>query len=348
MISKDILNLKHPFTTPETAEYLTGNARVAGLVCFPGKSMAPHYLSEAYIDRVGIRKNKESSYSDRQFMITNRDGRMESQRSIPEMARLHIAVNENYVTLEFDGDSFTFTINQESKISVKVHTTDGIAAHDQGDEVAKWLESKFGKQLRIVRQVDTEPRQRHDVIPGIEGIQKVLRLQDSSPLTGLSHSSLQLLNERLAEHEWNMEALSFRMNLLFAGDFNEHEAVGKFLRFGEGDHAVYVYVWRPKERCPMPAVDQEKGFYRGNEGSPKKRMSYVYQEILKESETHDALSISQAWRSTPKKNGDGEIPKAMLGIDMFPINQGVIRVGDSITIVDEVPGHILTRLSTGS
>lgn len=342
MLSKDTLS--HPFTAKETAEYITGNARVAGLVYFPGKSMAPHYLSEAYIDQVGIRPSEKDPTSDRQFMITNPDGRMESQRSIPEMARVHILVNDNTVTLELDGDTFSFVITQETEIGVRVHTTDGIAATDQGEQVAQWLESKFEKKLRLVRQIDSKPRERDDVIPQIEGIQKVLRLQDSSPLTGLSHASLQILNQRLAEYQWNMEALSFRMNLLFAGDFNEHEAVGKFIRFGEGTDAVYVYVWRPKERCPMPAVDQEKGFYRGNEGSPKDRMSYVYQSLLKETGMHDALAIPEAWRSTPKKSGDGTVPKAMLGIDMFPINTGIIRLGDSITIVDEVPGHVLASL----
>lgn len=346
MLSKDIL--RHPFITQETAEYVSGKARVAGIVCFPGKSMAPHYLSESYIDRVGLRPSKESSYSDRQFMITNKDGRMESQRSIPEMARLHISINNDQVSLEFDGDSFTFTISNEAKIGVKVHTTEGIAATDQGDAVAEWLSIKFNKKLRFVRQVDTEPRQRTDVIPQIEGIQKVLRLQDSSPITGLSHASLQVLNQHLAEHEWYMEALSFRMNLLFAGEFNEHEAVGKFLRFGEGDNAVYVYVWRPKERCPMPANHQEDGYYRGNEGYPKVRMSYVYQEILKEPEVHNSLAIPNDWRTAPKRNGEGEVHKAMLGIDMFPINNGTIRIGATISIVDEVPQHVLAKLFTDS
>lgn len=342
MLSKDIL--KHPFITKETSEYLTGNARVAGLVYFPGKSMAPQYLAEAYLDQVGIRPSEQDSTSDRQFMITNPDGRMESQRSLPEMARLHIRITGNTVTLELDGDTFSFVITEETEVGVKVHTTDGIAASDQGEQVAEWLESKFGKKLRLVRQVDSKPRERNDIIPQIEGIQKILRLQDSSPITGLSHASLQVLNNRLAEHQWNMEALSFRMNLLFAGDFNEQQAIGKFLRFGEEDDAVYVYVWRPKERCPMPAVDQEEGFYRGNEGKPKDRMSYVYQEVLKQAEVHDLLSIPQEWRSRPKHSGDGEIPKAMLGIDMFPINKGTIKVGDSITMVDEVPVHVLASL----
>jgi uncharacterized protein YcbX len=342
MLSKDILS--HPFLTKDTAEYIAGSTRVEGIVYFPGKSMAPHYLSEAYIDNVGIRPGEKDPTSDRQFMLTNPDGRMESQRSLPEMARLQISVNGDAVTLEFDGDALTFEISTETEISVRVHTVDGIAAVDQGEQVAEWLQSKFGKDLRLVRQVDSQPRERDDEIPQLEGIRKILRLQDSSPITGLSHASLHLLNERLAEHQWHMEALSFRMNLLFAGNFNEHEAVGKYLRFGEGDTAVYVYVWRPKERCPMPSVDPERGFFRGNEGAPKDRMSYVYQTILKEIEMHDALAIPENWRSVPKKSGDGTVPKAMIGIDMFPITRGVIRIGDPIAVLEELPDHIMASL----
>jgi uncharacterized protein YcbX len=335
MSSKDILS--NSFLSQETSEYVVGSPRVAGLVYFPGKSMAPHFLAAAYIDNVGIRPSEQSTLSDRQFMLAKPNGQMESQRTLPTMARLHIAVADDQVSLEIDGDIFTFTIKVENKTSVKVHATDGIAAVDQGDDVAAWLKNKFGKEIRLVRQVDDKPRRRSEVLPAIAHIDKVLRLQDSSPVTGLSHASLQILNEQLAWHEWNMEALSFRMNFLFAGEFNEHEAVGKFLRFGEGPTADYLYVWRPKERCPLPANDQLKGELRGNEGSPKERMSYVYQRILKTSEMHDALAIPNAWR----QSGDGVISKAMLGIDMFPINRGTIRLGDSIAIVDQLPENVL-------
>jgi len=331
-------DLGKPFQI-QTEEYLTGPARLGGIAMFPAKSLAPWYLDRAFVDQMGIRREKDDPTSDRQYMVVNKKSQMVTQRTQPEFARMHLDVLDGgeMQQLVFDGDHLLFPLHKHGKIDTTVHTTKDIPAVDQGHAVASWLEATFGKELRFVRQVDDQPRERNEPLIQIAGLQQLLRLQDSSPITAMAHAGLYQLNQLLPQ-SLNMEAISFRMNLLIFGEINEHAAVGKFLRIGLGEDAIYLYIWRPKERCPMPGVDQNTGVHRE---ADKKRLGDVYQVILRSEQMHDLLGIPEHLRHAPKKNGPGWVPKSMLGADLFPINPGYINAGDPIAIVNEVPQHIL-------
>lgn len=327
--------LSHPFTAVDSKEFLTGPARVIGIGYHPCKSTSPHYLESCYLDWTGIHSSETDGIGDRQLMICQTNGKMETQRSTPSLARVRFSTQGESVLIEIDGDRKTFSPSQERKMEVTVQTTTNIPVFDQGDAVAEWLSERLGKNVRLVLQDQGNPRRRSDAIPALADVQTVLRLQDSSPLTCISHTSLNVLNQALGRYNWQMGADSFRMNLLFAGEINEHSMVGKYIKFGSRPDAAIVYVWRPKERCPMPAVDQSTGDIRGNTGSPKDKMSYIYQEELKA--LHGALSIPQAWREKPSRNGHDVVAKAMLGVDVFPVVRGQIRVGDPIITLDSLP-----------
>lgn len=274
---------------------------------------------------------------------------MESQRSIPAMALLEVSVQGKQVTITFRADeaheslrprlavteptSISFTIatqsdEQHAELGTRVHKTADIPAIDQGDAVAAWLSDVLGEPVRLVFQKPEQPREREETIPGLEHLKILLRFADSYPSTALSFTTLGTLNEHLqrVNPDWpQFEAISFRMNLLFSGDINEHTLVGKFLKIGE----AYFYVYRVKERCPLPAVDQRTGEVRGG-----KTFATEYRREL--ASIHDQLAVPENQRFTTTQRGELR-PKDVLGVDLVPINEGTIRVGDHIEVLDELP-----------
>lgn len=332
---------------------------VAGLMWSPLKSGQSVYVDQLYVSPEGMKPTQESTLSDRSLMIIDArhpEGKLVSQRDKARLALLETKVDGDSVTLIFHADqaadklkaklpsaepsSYTFTITLEAdeahlERSTLIHTTSGIKGIDQGDEVARWLSEIVGQPVRLVVQKLTNPRTRKETAPGYDNLVTMLRFQDSFPLTALSYTTLDMLNQRLnvEQPEWPQFApMNFRMNILFSGAINEHLAVGKFLKIGE----VYFYIYRPKERCPMPAVDPDTGVLRGEAGFGSR-----YQQLL--ASMHDELGIPDQWRM--KEVGKGDTvrlePKPSLGVDLIPLNAGYISVDDKVEILDEPPAGIV-------
>jgi uncharacterized protein YcbX len=348
----------------QVEQELAGTARVAGLATFLGKSTRPSFLREAFVSPYGFKAKEHSRFGDRQFMVTNLSGKMESQRSLPTLALLEITDLGDELLLTFHGDkadpsmkpsipsterrSMTFKPNLDEdqstqKVATSVHDTKGIVGIDQGERVSAWLTSMFGAPLRLVWQAESQPRVRENSFPNAEGLQAMLRFADSTPYTAISFTTLDIFNRALQNHpelaslDAYFEAISFRMNILFAGEINEHLAVGKFLKIGE----VYFYCWRPKERCALPATHQKTGLVRGeNKKRPAKSLKHTYQDVLRNAQ--EELAIPEAWRTKPNSKPEKPpIVKPSLGVDMIPINQGIIRLDNPIEIVDELPAHLV-------
>lgn len=358
VVSSELAYRKNEFRTlpfgPRSSE-LEGTPHIAGLVEFLLKSGAPHFTEKLYVSRTGPQPTQESVVGDRQLMVVRENGVMLSQRQLSILALLEPEVIGNYLTLTFRVDKagqslhlpFETQVNPRSstllrlapdelhpQVSTKVHTTADIPAIDQGDGVAKWLSAILGQEVRVVLQKPSMPRQRAETAPDFSDVATLLRFADSFPCTAMSYQVLDTLNQRLKEvnPEWQQfEPINFRMNLLLAGNLNEHEAVGKYLQVG----SVYFYVQRPKPRCIMPAVNQHTG---ARQNGP--RFGSEYQEVLQQ--LHDELKIPEAWRfNTLKHDGkpDRKLPNAMLGVDLIPINEGYIEVGDKVEVVEHVPTH---------
>lgn len=343
---------------PETEQ----PAHLSGLMWSPLKSGRLIYADRLYVGRDGIRPSQESAVSDRSLMIIDArhpDGKLVTQREKARLALLEVNVKGNTVQLTFRADqaaqklreklsdhsiqSHTFEVqfaadDQHPERSTMVHTTKDVLGIDQGDEVAAWLSSIVGQEVRLVFQKPDAPRQRTEQIPDLTEAATILRFQDSFPLTALSHTTLNIFNQRLAEAhpDWPQFApIHFRMNLLIAGQLNEHLAVGKFLKIGE----VYFYVYRPKERCPMPAVDPDAGVMRGEVG-----FSGRYLTVLKE--LHPELGITAdipeelRVRRLGKAEKERLEPKPLLGVDMIPVNEGYLDVNAPIEVLDQLPADL--------
>ncbi len=346
MVSRSETAFKRP--EGRSSQEIEGPPRVAGLMWSLLKSGESVFPDSLYVSREGFKPSQESPFADRSFMIidaNNKEGKLVTQREKARLALLQVSVDGIQVSLTFRADRAADELKQtlsspeiltisfdtqfeadetHSERPTKVHDVPNISGIDQGDQVAEWLSAIVGKPVRLVFQKPSEPRHRTETIPGLEELATILRFQDSYPATALSYTVLDLFNQRLAtEHpEWpQFEPIHFRMNVLIAGKFNEHQIVGKFLKIGD----VYFYVQRPKERCPMPAVDPETGIKRGQLG-----FGSDYQVELRQ--MHEELGIPESHRLSDK----GRL-KPLLGVDLIPVNEGYINVNDAIEVLDELP-----------
>lgn len=328
----------------ENQELIEGEVRLEGMGLSIFKSGAFQSESRLYATREGLRFSPDSQLSDRCFMAMDvRTGRLVSQRQIPHFAFLHtqaieggfqLTVSENAPdVLQFEAFSSSLKIEPQNNyplVMAEIHATKDIPGIDQGDESAEWLSDFLGKQVRLLFQQPSHPRERQERAPQYEELATVLRFADSFPYTALSYTNLEIINRKLRLTDTNfpfLDAYAHRMNFLFGGSFNEHEHVGKFFRIGE----FCGMFFRPKVRCQMPTNDYKNGASRGG------KVAKDYLKTLINS--HDDLAIPQAWRY--KEVGEAEsarqIPQSSLGVDIIPIIEGWISVGDRLEILEEAP-----------
>jgi uncharacterized protein YcbX len=346
--------------TPE----IIGTPRVETLMASYLKSGQSLFMERAYAGYLGLRPEKESEVSDRRFMVvTTHDGKLLSQRQISLMSLLEMTVNGNEVTLRFHAENaeggaksrlkvkepteITFQFHSapdenHPKRGTIVHTTEGIQGIDQGDEVALWLKKVLGKDVRLMMQDEENPRVRGEKAPDFSNLATAMHFHDSYPFTMQALETLATFNRFLLEKEandpekqkWPPLALqNWRMNIGVAGEFNEHVMIGKYVQIGE---AIF-YIQRAKERCPMPAIEQDTA-----EKLSDPQYGSRYQIALKEA--YDLLRIPENQRYREVTGADGKIvkiEKPLMGVDMILVKEGYINVGDEIRILDQIPPELL-------
>lgn len=170
----------------------------------------------------------------------------------------------------------------------------GIRAVDQGDEVAEWLSKYLDFSVRLVRMNDESVR---DMLPG-DALQPgdQVSFADGYPILIASQESLDDLNARL---ETPLPMNRFRPNLVVSGCAPFAEDGWKRIRIGEVEMALL----KPCARCEVTTIDQATAV-QGKE--PLKTMA-TFRRV----------------------NGN----KVMFGVNVIPLNEGRLRVGDPVEIL---------------
>ncbi|MGH3837890.1 MAG: MOSC domain-containing protein [Pseudonocardiaceae bacterium] len=228
-------------------------ARIVELSYYPVKGCAGTSVCDAMLTTRGLAH-------DRSFMVIGEDGVFRNQRRTPRMAliRPELSTGGGQLTLRAPGaDVLRADVDlAAARRDVELFGVpyQGI---DQGDAVAGWLSEMLGEPSRLVRVPPEHDRVTNGQTPGTAGY------ADSSPLLVTSLSSLDMLNERIAERGGEPVPMNrFRPNIVIGGWDEPH--IEDRARRIKTDDAELGYA-KLAIRCVVPTVDQESGMKAGPE-----------------------------------------------------------------------------------
>ncbi|MFB7135431.1 MOSC domain-containing protein [Streptomyces sp. NPDC056237] len=228
-------------------------AWIAALSYYPVKGCAGTSVDDATLTPAGLAH-------DRSFMVTDADGVFRSQRRHPQLALIRPEISSDGGRLTLRGlglDLLTIdvdTIGARRDVELFGVPYKGI---DQGDEAAGWLSEFLGAPTRLMRVPPEHNRVTDGRTPGTSGY------ADSCAVHVLSRSTLDLLNERLAERgSAPLPMDRFRPNIVIEGWDEPHvEDRARHITMGEAELGYA----KPAIRCVATVVDQKVGAKAGPE-----------------------------------------------------------------------------------
>ena len=260
--------------------------QLTGITTFPIKSARGIELTEASIGFRGLRH-------DRRWMVVDGEGKFITQRTLPKLALIQVAIADHQLYLSAPGQSDLAVNLPDSDAKTKTVEVwgDRCLAHLADQSAADWLSHFLGVSCQLVHMPETTYRPvDHGKIPGDRGVS----FADAYPYLLISEASLQDLNQRL---ETPLPMNRFRPNLVVRGCDAFAEDSWQTIRMG----SVTFQVAKPCSRCTVTTVDQQTA-----ERGP---------EPLK------TLATYRAW--------DGKI---WFGQNLLPLSEGTIRLGDAVEI----------------
>lgn len=228
-------------------------ANVVELSYYPVKGCAGISASEALVTPAGLAH-------DRAFMVVSDEGVFRTQRRDPRLALILPGIDAA-------GERLTLRAPDHGEVAVDVDTTGArrpvelfgnpFRGIDQGDSVARWLTDVLGVPSRLVRVPPEHDRVTDGRTPGTAG------WADSGALHVLSRSSLDLLNEKIAERGGEPLSMNrFRPNIVIGGWDTPHtEDRAHRMQIGDTELAYAKLA----VRCAVTLVDQERGAKGGPE-----------------------------------------------------------------------------------
>ncbi|MBO2449240.1 MOSC domain-containing protein [Actinomadura barringtoniae] len=194
---------------------------------------------------------------DREFMLTNAEGRFLSQREYARMALLRPVYDGEILTVDVADPALAFSTLVHKAVDngpvrdVTVHRSE-CQGVDQGDEAADWFSALLNADVRLMRFTGHRPTSRG----GGE-----VAFADGYPLLVISEESLADLNARLAERDADPLPMNrFRPNLVLSGLGAYAEDAVRRLRIGGAE----IEMVKPCARCVITTTDQDTG-ERGRE-----------------------------------------------------------------------------------
>lgn len=279
-------------------------------------------LSRLYIHPVKSMRGLQLSHAqvlesglafDRIFMVTELDGTFITARQYPEMVRFTPALLPDGLFLNApDGSQ---ALIRFSDFTAKQAPTEvwgnTFTSHIAPDEINQWLSGFFPRPVQL-RWTGIAPTRR---VKRFESVP--LSFADGFPFLLVNMSSLQDLQQRCPA---SVRVEQFRPNLVVSGAAAWDEDSWKTLKIGD----ITFEMPKPCSRCVFTTVGTESGL-KHPEGEP--------------------LATLQRFRSG--QDGSGDID---FGLNLIALNSGVIRVGDSVTILERQtpraygPGEVVETL----
>ncbi|EYF05522.1 MOSC domain-containing protein [Chondromyces apiculatus] len=262
--------------------------RVSSLHVYPVKSARGLTVTEAEVEARGFAH-------DRRFMVVDERGAFFTQRELPAMALIGVAIQ---------GETLVLTVPGLGHAEVPLRPQEGGARRVRvwddeceavavSPEAADLLGRHLGRRCELVYMPESSLRPVRD---GREEPGDLVSFADAFPFLIVSRASLEGLNARLAEREQGAVPMDrFRPNLVVEGCDPHAEDGWSEIAIG----AVRFQVTKPCARCALVTVDQERGV---------------------------AGKEPLATLATYRKD-QGQV---LFGQNMVPTGRGVIRVGDPV------------------
>lgn len=233
-------------------------ATIDQLFIHPIKSCAGVAVSEAKLLPTGLQH-------DRQWVVTDPDGKFVTQRKLHRMALIHPSVVENTLVIKAQGmtDLRLPVLTSTDAPTSQMVTVWGssIQAWDMGDQAATWFSEFLGQPLRL-RQFDDQYIRPCN--PDWTGENTASTLfSDGYPLLITSTAGLDELNERLQQQGFDsVDQRRFRPNIVLGGIYAHDEDQMDRLFHAATDEVVELKLVKPCDRCPIPSIDPDTALYQ--------------------------------------------------------------------------------------
>ncbi len=277
---------------------------VSQLCIYPLKSCQGIELQQTQIKTKGF-------LFDREIMLVSGSGKFITQRQFPQLAKVIVELDENYITLRLSDETlpplvFTPTLTGTT-IEVEIWR-DRILAIDQGNEVAQWfhqlLNLELGKVCRLVRQSGEHTRLLDKKYSS--DLDNPLSFADNYPIMLTATASLVELNQRIMEiHQQQKQAIPmdrFRPNIVIETIEPFIEDIWSVIQIGE----IKFTVAKPCSRCIITTINQTSG---------------------DKNQLKEPLNTLGTFRQLSEQG-------VMFGVNMIPQNEGIIKVGDRLQVLE--------------
>jgi uncharacterized protein YcbX len=263
---------------------------VSALMIYPVKSCAGISLERSELDSMGLKY-------DRRWMLVSPDGKFLSQRTLPEMALIKTALDEQGgLTLSMQGkDHLQVPAADDKTITVKIWN-DTVEANLVSDACDNWISGALGVACRLVYIADDVVRQ-CDLAYAKRGDRT--GFSDGFPMLLISQASLDDLNQRLTARSVEpVEMRRFRPNIVVSGCQPYAEDTWQDFSIA----GIPMRGVKPCSRCPIPTVNPDTGERTGTEPI--------------------------ATLSTYRKQG----AKVFFGMNVIQQKTGVLKLGDELHV----------------
>ncbi len=256
---------------------------------YPIKSAAGIPLQTAQVERRGLK-------GDRRWLVTDPQGMFQTQRSLPKMALISVAVENEALHLEAPGMpplKVEPPENNGSVMQVEVWG-DECKAISASATAHAWMSQYLGIDCRLVYMPEDSIRlvnQKYATDPTDH-----VSFADGFPFLLISQASLDDLNQRL---ESPLPMNRFRPNFVVIGCAPFAEDTWKRIRIG----TMEFHLVKPCARCIVTTVDQQTA----NRGQEPLRTLAQY------------------------RMQDGKI---LFGQNLVSVGEGQISVGDAVEVLE--------------
>ncbi len=220
---------------------------------YPIKSLRGITLQTAEIDDRGLR-------NDRRWMLVDENDRFVTQRELPKMALIDVALDREVLTVSCSGfGSQPIDLTPADAVSRVVTIFDStVEAEFYDDAVNAWFSDVLGTKLRLVRMPKSSRRSVNEKYRVRES--DIVSFADGYPFLLIGQASLDDLNERIAEKADEgvrvpLPMKRFRPNFVVKGSEPYDEDRWKEFRIGENT----FYGAKPSARCVITTVDPATG-----------------------------------------------------------------------------------------
>ena len=223
--------------------------KISEINIYPIKSLKGISLEKSKVEQRGLQY-------DRRWMLIDEDSKFITQREIPKLAAVSVALDVNGLTvstLGFENLNVPFTVEGD-EISVRIWDNDCLAI-PLGKEISEWFSNLIDQNCKLVFMPDSSKR---GVNPIFNKNDDIVSFADGYPLLLIGENSLGELNERLAD---SVPMNRFRPNLVVRGTPAFAEDAWKSVNIGE----TVFRITKPCARCVVTTIDQLSGIVSGKE-----------------------------------------------------------------------------------